>query len=812
MDSPQRYGSYFGDSGSARLPASPVPARIAGRYELGTHLGAGSHGTVYKAFDLLERTTVAVKLLEPGAAAARVRREAVAMRGLRIPGAVQLLDEGVAEGRPFLVMDFVEGTHFPGVSFPVRWPRLRTVALALFEVLDRVHLAGAMHLDLKPANVFVGSDGSVVLLDLGLAGGPALGGAAPDLCWGGTERYMAPEQRQSGEVNARSDLYAAGVMLFEALTGELPVGIQSIDEYLYKTEACTPTSIIALISSLLSRDPAKRPDSAWHVIHAIDANRKRVRMLGELGTPLTRATLETLFHGPEKLLHLPSDAARVLYQGTEGDPTRIEARLQNWLRRGFAIRHGTKLHIQRVSIERLEQELDSNLSYTDEFTIVTDEFGHFDENKLTTWLASSYQTDFSRMAVLLAQGLLDQQRPHRARRVLQHALFSIRHNSFSDEHEAALLSLWAQMAIDRRNPRGIEIALYEVGRVRNRTAVLCAIEVLLRAALHAEQRESDRAAALMLTLSPFQDLELEIRRYAVRLRIASMQSTQEEAKILQEARRWASKHDNPRIDTRIASWEGRLLYRQGDFSRSAERHAESVTSAVRRIERLSGLLNGASAYMEAGRYEAARTFAGDALIQSRRYRLPLDEGRAEWILRAVAYRSGGKMLPNVELLSAAEAVGIPYLSGLIGLTESAVAWRNTDWSLGQTLSQRTLRHFKAANHRGGVLCAQTLILICTERAGDDVVTAGDIDKIAHDVKKRPIMDIDWQLVALLARLQRGTHWRSDALNMACHASDHTRRRELISPIECIEWINGIPAGHDRAPHSARGVYAAKQKL
>src|SRR5690606_16151984 len=123
--------------------------------------------------------------------------------------------------QPFLVMDLVEGAPFPGRDLPVPWHALRPMARGLLTVVGRIHAAGVMHLDLKPANVLVTAAGDVVILDLGLAGGPALGGAAGQAALAGTERYMAPEQRRGAGV-PQSDLFAVGVMLWEALTGSLP--------------------------------------------------------------------------------------------------------------------------------------------------------------------------------------------------------------------------------------------------------------------------------------------------------------------------------------------------------------------------------------------------------------------------------------------------------------------------------------------------------------------------------------------------------------------------------------------------------------
>ena len=141
------------------IQAPRVPAEVGRRYQirdpLGDKLGAGGFGAVYRATDRVTGEQVAVKLLDPGRGAAPVRREAVALRGLRLPGVVRLLDEGREEDRPFLVMELVEGQPFPGLATPAPWAAIEDATLRLLEVLGRVHAAGVLHLDIKPANVRV---------------------------------------------------------------------------------------------------------------------------------------------------------------------------------------------------------------------------------------------------------------------------------------------------------------------------------------------------------------------------------------------------------------------------------------------------------------------------------------------------------------------------------------------------------------------------------------------------------------------------------------------------------------------------------
>ncbi|MFN7147547.1 MAG: serine/threonine-protein kinase, partial [Myxococcota bacterium] len=255
---------------------------LAGRYRLLDRLGSGGTGTVYRAQDLITAETVAVKILNPHttSAALRHRREVLALRALQIPGVVRLIDEGRSEGRPFLAMEYLPGEPFPG-STRRTWKDIAAPTIALLETLARVHAAGVVHRDLKPANVLVDDTGRPVLLDFGLARGERLGEAVtrPDSVVG-TPRYQAPEQLAGQSVDARTDLYALGLMLYEALAGRPPHPLDSIGALasarLYRdapplqyAAPDAPPDVCRVVDRLLARLPEARPGSAAEVIEAL---------------------------------------------------------------------------------------------------------------------------------------------------------------------------------------------------------------------------------------------------------------------------------------------------------------------------------------------------------------------------------------------------------------------------------------------------------------------------------------------------------------------------------------------------------------
>jgi len=207
-------------------------------YEITGSLGAGGMGEVYRARDTRLQRDVALKVL-PGAIAGdadhleRFRREARAVAALSHPNIVTIYSVEEADGRHLLVMELVEGQsldrHIPVGGMAL--PSLLDVAIPLADALAAAHTRGIVHRDLKPANVMVDGQGRVKVLDFGLAKTMGADAAAleetrvdltqPGLIVG-TMPYMAPEQIEGRAVDARVDIFALGVMLYELATGKRP--------------------------------------------------------------------------------------------------------------------------------------------------------------------------------------------------------------------------------------------------------------------------------------------------------------------------------------------------------------------------------------------------------------------------------------------------------------------------------------------------------------------------------------------------------------------------------------------------------------
>ncbi|MGW3911911.1 Stk1 family PASTA domain-containing Ser/Thr kinase [Streptomyces sp. NPDC005070] len=272
------------------------PRRLGGRYELGHVLGRGGMAEVYLAHDTRLGRTVAVKTLRADLARdpsfqARFRREAQSAASLNHPAIVAVYDTGEDyidnTSIPYIVMEYVDGSTLRELLHSGRRllpERSMEMTIGILQALEYSHRAGIVHRDIKPANVMLTRNGQVKVMDFGIA--RAMGDSGMTMTQTaaviGTAQYLSPEQAKGEQVDARSDLYSAGCLLYELLTvrppfvGDSPVAVA----YQHVREEPQPPSVFdpeitpemdAIVLRALVKDPDYRYQSADEMRADIEA-------------------------------------------------------------------------------------------------------------------------------------------------------------------------------------------------------------------------------------------------------------------------------------------------------------------------------------------------------------------------------------------------------------------------------------------------------------------------------------------------------------------------------------------------------------
>jgi serine/threonine-protein kinase len=215
----------------APAPHGTEPGSVfAGRFEIRSMLGKGGMGVVYRAWDRQLGEEVAIKIA--GAELAgdpttvdRLRREAVSARRITHENVIRVFDLGEAGGRFFISMEYFAGERLSDIvarSGPPTLASVKNICQQIAAALGAAHAAAVVHRDLKPQNVMTNPAGRVKVIDFGIALAPHLRGLTATGLIMGTPEYMAPEQIRGEEVDARTDLYAMGCILYYLLTGAPP--------------------------------------------------------------------------------------------------------------------------------------------------------------------------------------------------------------------------------------------------------------------------------------------------------------------------------------------------------------------------------------------------------------------------------------------------------------------------------------------------------------------------------------------------------------------------------------------------------------
>ncbi|WP_103063240.1 serine/threonine-protein kinase [Actinomyces qiguomingii] len=263
-----------------------VGLELQGRYQLVERIALGGMGEVWRATDLRSGRAVAVKILRPELAGdeiflSRLRAEAANSRGLRHPNLAVVLDSGERRGSGWIVMELVQGRALSdilterGTMEPDEiLPTLAQVARAL----QVVHDSGVVHRDVKPSNILINREGLAKLTDFGISMGV---NQRPMTATGmvmGTAQYLAPEQAMGNMATPSGDLYALGVIAYEALVGHRPftgstqvdIAFAHVNQPVPPMPDHLPAEVREVVMELLAKKPTDRPHSARDLARRLD--------------------------------------------------------------------------------------------------------------------------------------------------------------------------------------------------------------------------------------------------------------------------------------------------------------------------------------------------------------------------------------------------------------------------------------------------------------------------------------------------------------------------------------------------------------
>ena len=281
-----------------------------GKYRVFQLVGEGAMGIVYRAQDTVLARTVALKVMTDAIARdedlrERFLREAQAAGSLQHPNVVTIYDFGETDGHLYIAMEFVEGVDLETVleeRQPLTLDAKLGVVVDLLTGLAYAHKRGIVHRDVKPANIRLTDDGRAKIMDFGIVHLTSSNMTRTGMMMG-TPSYMAPEQVTGAAVTPATDIFAAGVVLYELLTGAKPFDAPTLHSILFKIVSEEPRDVLTIVPSLpaalsrivnraLSKDPAARYASALEMANELSVVRAGASGGKDSGTLSLRASLD----------------------------------------------------------------------------------------------------------------------------------------------------------------------------------------------------------------------------------------------------------------------------------------------------------------------------------------------------------------------------------------------------------------------------------------------------------------------------------------------------------------------------------------
>lgn len=266
-----------------------IGKKLDGRYEITELIGVGGMADVYKAMDVMENRVVAVKILKPEFSSneeflRRFRNESKAIALLSHPNIVKIYDVGLKDEIQFIVMEYIDGItlkEFIDQQGVLQWKDALHFTTQILRALQHAHDKGIVHRDIKPQNIMLFADGTIKVMDFGIARFSRVDGKTLSDKTIGSVHYISPEQARGDMTDERSDIYSVGVMLYEMLTGQKPfdgdnpvaIALKHMEEEAQMPREVMPSipePLEEIVIHAMESDPAKRYQSAAEMIKDID--------------------------------------------------------------------------------------------------------------------------------------------------------------------------------------------------------------------------------------------------------------------------------------------------------------------------------------------------------------------------------------------------------------------------------------------------------------------------------------------------------------------------------------------------------------